>query len=76
MKRKFMALFISLAMIFSAVISVPSKVFAEGVDIPSFANFGLNDDSSVKATWDKAAHRRSEERRVGKECRSRWSPYH
>jgi len=25
----------------------------------------------------KARHRlRSEERRVGKECRSRWSPYH
>ena len=24
----------------------------------------------------KAAHARSEERRVGKECRSRWSPYH
>ena len=24
----------------------------------------------------EAAHRRSEERRVGKECRSRWSPYH
>src|SRR3989475_11304111 len=23
-----------------------------------------------------AARRRSEERRVGKECRSRWSPYH
>src|SRR3989475_11991964 len=23
-----------------------------------------------------AADRRSEERRVGKECRSRWSPYH
>src|SRR5258708_9262485 len=22
------------------------------------------------------AHQRSEERRVGKECRSRWSPYH
>src|SRR2546422_7807328 len=22
------------------------------------------------------AHKRSEERRVGKECRSRWSPYH
>ena len=29
MKRKFMALFISLAMIFSAVISVPSNVFTE-----------------------------------------------
>src|SRR5688572_31361486 len=25
---------------------------------------------------DRAASRRSEERRVGKECRSRWSPYH
>ena len=25
---------------------------------------------------EKRDHRRSEERRVGKECRSRWSPYH
>src|SRR5256885_9572469 len=24
----------------------------------------------------ESAHLRSEERRVGKECRSRWSPYH
>ena len=30
------------------------------------------------AAWlyDKAPDTRSEERRVGKECRSRWSPYH
>ena len=26
--------------------------------------------------WDADAIARSEERRVGKECRSRWSPYH
>ena len=26
--------------------------------------------------WLMARHARSEERRVGKECRSRWSPYH
>ena len=27
--------------------------------------------------WNEALHGvRSEERRVGKECRSRWSPYH
>jgi len=26
--------------------------------------------------WDVATLDRSEERRVGKECRSRWSPYH
>src|SRR2546425_12347523 len=30
--------------------------------------------SSPDGPWETAA--RSEERRVGKECRSRWSPYH
>ena len=30
---------------------------------------------AINAAQD-LAHRRSEERRVGKECRSRWSPYH
>ena len=25
---------------------------------------------------ESVGHTRSEERRVGKECRSRWSPYH
>ena len=31
----------------------------------------------IKAIADlKIASTRSEERRVGKECRSRWSPYH
>src|SRR5256885_5838639 len=38
-----------------------------------------------RAAWDRLggadlppflSHGRSEERRVGKECRSRWSPYH
>src|SRR2546422_9656076 len=28
------------------------------------------------ARYHRLPHRRSEERRVGKECRSRWSPYH
>ena len=32
MKRKFMALLISFSMIFSAMVSIPAKVFAEGVD--------------------------------------------
>ena len=27
-------------------------------------------------TWQRQFGSRSEERRVGKECRSRWSPYH
>ena len=36
-------------------------------------------DFIEKLTWGLAAFMvacRSEERRVGKECRSRWSPYH
>ena len=31
---------------------------------------------TLRAHMEKALHLRSEERRVGKECRSRWSPYH
>ena len=30
----------------------------------------------VKGGWAAKTIGRSEERRVGKECRSRWSPYH
>src|SRR3546814_17482975 len=40
----------------------------------------VGDRLGVALDTDMAAHRRSEERRVGKECvstcRSRWSPYH
>src|SRR5258705_13416931 len=32
--------------------------------------------SSLRLSAAARAPRRSEERRVGKECRSRWSPYH
>ena len=32
--------------------------------------------SRTKSKCDAVAAARSEERRVGKECRSRWSPYH
>ena len=39
-------------MIFSAVVSIPAKVFAEGVNVADFTH-PLNDDSSVNATWDK-----------------------
>ena len=31
---------------------------------------------TIKARDEKHGGKRSEERRVGKECRSRWSPYH
>ena len=32
--------------------------------------------NTVEASGEKHLPVRSEERRVGKECRSRWSPYH
>ena len=35
---------------------------------------GVADDGRLQVR--DQTHRRSEERRVGKECRSRWSPYH
>src|SRR3712207_9322581 len=33
-------------------------------------------ERSIDREVDVASESRSEERRVGKECRSRWSPYH
>ena len=36
----------------------------------------LNNTRNIKVNLDKPTAERSEERRVGKECRSRWSPYH
>src|SRR5260221_12499342 len=36
----------------------------------------LNNRLIPNAIEPRAANARSEERRVGKECRSRWSPYH
>ena len=37
-----------------------------------------NNGHSIDDIWKVSgfSSRRSEERRVGKECRSRWSPYH
>ena len=40
------------------------------------SNFGSFGQENVEAMMECASTVRSEERRVGKECRSRWSPYH
>ena len=45
------------------IVSVNSVVLSDLLVVPAL-------DDAVKSTP------RSEERRVGKECRSRWSPYH
>ena len=62
------------------------KKLAIGVDIGGINTaFGLVDENgdlyaesviSTKKYPSVDDYPRSEERRVGKECRSRWSPYH
>ena len=46
-----------------------------GTDIPDPQRYFCKDfmQKEWELLWPKV---RSEERRVGKECRSRWSPYH
>ena len=41
------------------------------VDMPK-----IHDKAIIRLDAGETAALRSEERRVGKECRSRWSPYH
>ena len=48
-----------------AAVLLPKKQVPQGVQIGDKVEVFVYKDSS-----------RSEERRVGKECRSRWSPYH
>ena len=43
---------------------------------PIVKTIELPDGRTITLETGKLAKQRSEERRVGKECRSRWSPYH
>ena len=45
-------------------------------NIDRFKDFNLDIAVPAIEECSKFAEERSEERRVGKECRSRWSPYH
>ena len=71
-----------------AMLDYPTTVrssLVQAADLAT-AEFGLadlaimgGDNVSDYPHWNKSCalpKKRSEERRVGKECRSRWSPYH
>ena len=47
----------------------PGRWFGQGLK-------GLGETTAIAGTAVVDEQMRSEERRVGKECRSRWSPYH
>ena len=60
---------------------IASGNFSSAVEKLNNANIDRGGRASIfnslkKKTQELAVWVRSEERRVGKECRSRWSPYH
>ena len=74
-----------------APLKLPEASFPFNFDVPcatlridlsclvaTFKGNSVNSTSALNgnSTADKLKCSRSEERRVGKECRSRWSPYH
>src|SRR2546426_928328 len=53
----------------------PSQRLEEYARYPQFRTVGI-DSAFYDPPSEEELDSRSEERRVGKECRSRWSPYH
>ena len=52
------------------------RVLVAARPLPEHPLASLDDDEIAEMRLDVTLLLRSEERRVGKECRSRWSPYH
>ena len=51
-----------------------SLYLADNPESESMLTLSVN--RAIRSFKNKRNYPRSEERRVGKECRSRWSPYH
>src|SRR2546422_2332947 len=67
----------------SRVVVSPKVYTLRQYEVADFVAVGLTsrgDTASLAVSWSVTSggltDTRSEERRVGKECRSRWSPYH
>ena len=61
-------------------VSVIEGFMSQGVDVVNLSREALESANVSRTAYNliqaAADRKRSEERRVGKECRSRWSPYH
>ena len=76
----------NIAMLTSYDYSLARMVDGAGIDVilvgDSASNVMAGNETTLPITLDQMIYHaqcvvnRSEERRVGKECRSRWSPYH
>ena len=63
----------------NAIVGHCLRRHCQGLDFPSahpIKHFYIVSGKRGTALYSILNHVRSEERRVGKECRSRWSPYH
>ena len=70
------ALFVSMVGIFGSITIDEDLLEAAGILEYQKVEVADVDNGARFATYAIAGRSRSEERRVGKECRSRWSPYH
>ena len=64
-------------------IKIVNEAFATGKSHPAFrsgdtitVDYRISERGKERIQRYHSVAERSEERRVGKECRSRWSPYH
>ena len=68
----FLSLLMSATMVNAQrVITASGKYITKNIKVTRFDQIYLKGSPTIEYTQS-----RSEERRVGKECRSRWSPYH
>ena len=61
---------------FGEVVAKPFSIGHTGSELKELADYLKSLDGETRVVMEHTGRYRSEERRVGKECRSRWSPYH
>ena len=73
-RRIAVAILTTVALVCAIFMASSSNAFARSLiwNVMIFIIYGIDKSKARRGAWTT----RSEERRVGKECRSRWSPYH
>ena len=81
MRKRNIAVLLLTVLLLAGLTGCARRGDTSGVEIVVGASEQFSDED-IRGAMDAAmrafhrGHSRSEERRVGKECRSRWSPYH